>query len=186
MSPKPARADAEPSPLRESAVLVPVYLDAAGEIRIVLVVRTPGGLHGGQVAFPGGKQDPDDDSPRATAIRETWEEIGLPSEAITVIDELPVIETRTTGFRIAPFLARIVRPAAWALDPREIAEVLEPSVAELLDAESHSESVEQFPTWPEQRRIAFHRIGPHRLWGATYRILHPLLPRLAAGEWTLS
>jgi 8-oxo-dGTP pyrophosphatase MutT (NUDIX family) len=186
MSPEPARAEARGVPRRESAVLVPVYRVPAGEIRIVLVVRTPGGLHGGQVALPGGKQDPDDTSPRATAIRETREEIGLLPESITILESLPVIETRTTGYRIAPFLARIVRPSAWTLNRREIAEVLEPTVAELMDAGSRGESIETFPTWPEPVRIEFHRIGPHRLWGATYRILRPLLPRLAAGEWTLS
>ena len=43
----------------------------------------------------------------------------------------------------------------------------------------------RFEPWPEPRLIEFYRVGPHRLWGASYRILQPLLPRLLAGEWTL-
>ena len=184
--PEPARADAEErTPLRASAVLVPVYRDAGGALRIVLVVRTHGGVHGGQIAFPGGKRDPDDASLRATAIREAGEEIGLAPESIEIVDELPVIETRTTGYRITPFLARIVRPPAWAMDTREVAEVLEPTVGDLLDPDAYGESVEQFPTRPSPQRIAFFRVGPHRLWGATYRILHPLLARLASGGWSI-
>jgi hypothetical protein len=45
--------------------------------------------------------------------------------------------------------------------------------------------MERFPQWPDPVRIAFYRVGPHRLWGLSYRILHPVLPRLLAGEWPL-
>lgn len=179
----PPASAATPKPLRDAAVLVPVYRDAGGERRIVLVLRTHGGLHGGQIALPGGKHEAADPSLRTTALREAWEEIGLAPDAVEVLEDLPVLETRTTGYRIAPFLARIERPPVWTLDAREIAEVLEPRVADLLDPAAHGESVEQFETWTEPRRIAFYRIGPHRLWGATYGILSPLLPRLAAGAW---
>ena len=58
-------------------------------------------------------------------------------------------------------------------------------VSDLLRPGVHGESVERFPNWPEPVTIAFYRIGEHRLWGATYRILAPLLPRIAAGEWPL-
>jgi 8-oxo-dGTP pyrophosphatase MutT (NUDIX family) len=172
-------------PLRDAAVLAPVHRDAAGELRIVLVVRTHGGTHGGQIALPGGKHEPTDPSLEATALREAWEEIGLPPGAADILAELPVLETRTTGYRIAPFLARIMRPLVWTPDPREVAEVLEPRVADLLDPTAHGESLERFANWPEARMIAFTRVGPHRLWGATHRILSPLLPRLAAGEWEI-
>ena len=39
------------------------------------------------------------------------------------------------------------------------------------------------PGWPEPREIPFYRLGPYKLWGATYKIVEPLLPRLLAGEW---
>lgn len=171
-----------PRPLRDAAVLVPCYRDGEGTVRIVLVLRTSGGQHGDQIALPGGKRDPGDPSLRATALREAWEEIGLAPDAVEVLAELPVLETRTTGYRIAPFLGRITRPAVWAPDPREVAEVLEPRVDDLLDPAAHGESVERFAGWSEPRRIAFYRIGPHRLWGATYRILSPLLEPLRNGS----
>ena len=60
---------------RIAAVLVPVFRDAAGLLRLVLIVRTDRGLHGGQLAAPGGKVDPGDESLLATALRETEEEI---------------------------------------------------------------------------------------------------------------
>ena len=178
-----AGARAGPAARREAAVLVPIFRDAASELRLVLVLRAEGGLHGGQLAFPGGKREPGDRTALDAALREAAEETGLDPRRVVVLAELPVLETRTTNFRIAPFLARVERPEHWRPAPDEIAEVIEVPVAELIRPEAHGESIERFPTWPEPRAIGFYRVGPHRLWGATYRILQPLLPRLAAGEW---
>lgn len=171
------------APRRDAAVLVPIFRDAGGELRLVLVRRAAGGLHGGQLAFPGGKREPGDRTALDTALREAAEETGLDPRRVEVLAELPVLETRTTNFRIAPFLARVTPPERWSPAPAEVAEVIEVKVADLVRPEAHGESVERFPTWPEPRTIGFYRVGPHRLWGATYRILQPLLPRLAAGEW---
>ncbi len=170
---------------RESAVLVPAYRDAAGALRLVLVRRAAGGLHGGQLAFPGGVREPGDDSLLATALREAGEEIGLDPARVAVLAELDAIVTRTTNFHIAPFLARIERPDAWRPAFREVAEVLEPEVEALARDDARGEAVETFGTWPGPQRVPFIRVGEHRLWGATHRIVEPLLPRLLAGEWAL-
>ena len=164
---------------RESAVLVPLFRDAADRLRVVIVRRAAGGFHGGQLAFPGGKRETADASLLDTALREAYEEIGLPPASVEVIEALPVLHTTTIGLHIAPFLALIARPAAWTPDPHEIAEVLEPAVADLV----RDEGLESFAGWPAPRRVEFFRVGPHRLWGATYRILAPLVPRLLAGDW---
>jgi len=170
---------------RESAVLVPVYRDEAGSLRLVLVRRAAGGLHGGQLAFPGGTVEPGDESPRAAALREAEEEIGLAPAGVTVLAELEVVETRTSNFRIAPFLARIERPLYWRPAFREVAEVFEPGAAELADPGARGEAVENFGTWLAPMKVKFIRVGDHRLWGATLRILDPLLPRLLADEWPI-
>ena len=166
-------------------MLVPLFRDAEGRVRLVIVRRAAGGLHGGQLAFPGGKRDPGDATLLATALREAREEIGLDPATVEVLAELAAVEVQVTGHRITPFLARVARPREWQADRREIAEVLEVPLAELARPESHGESLERFGPWPEPRLIAWYRVGPHRLWGASYRILRPVLPRLLAGEWPL-
>lgn len=172
-------------PLVDAAVLVPVYRDDAGDLRIVLLRRTDGGAHGGQIAFPGGKRERDDASLVDTALREATEEIGLDADNVDVLVTLPEVVTITTGYRIVPFLARVRVNGPWKPEPREVAEVFDVRLADLALPQAHGESVEQFPEWPEPRRIEFYHLGEHRLWGATYRILEPIVPRLLRGDWNL-
>lgn len=171
--------------LQDAAVLVPVFRARDGELRVVLVRRTETGIHGGQIAFPGGKRASDDEPLLQTALREANEEIGLETELVTVLGELTVVETSVSGFRIQPFLARIQPPARWRLQKREIAEIFEAKIGDLLEPASHGEEEWRLPGWPAPRKIRFYRVGGRKLWGATYRILHPLLPRLMAGDWDL-
>jgi 8-oxo-dGTP pyrophosphatase MutT (NUDIX family) len=166
-------------------VLVPVFRGPDGGVRVVLVRRGEGGIHGGQIAFPGGRREPRDRDALDTALRESEEEIGLPRAAVEVLAALPPFETRTTGFRIEPFLARVRPPARWTPAPGEIAEVLEVPLAHLAAPGTRGSALERFADWPHPMRIEFFRIGPHRLWGATFRILDPLVPRLLAEEWTV-
>ena len=168
---------------QEAAVLVPVYRAGDGDLVVVLLRRTDGGVHGGEIAFPGGKREERDPSPLDTALREAHEEIALDPSGVTVLEVLPVVDTITTRFRIHPFLARVTPPPAWRPDPREVAEVIEMKTGRLVDPAAHGAEVWSFPEWPEPRRIRFIRVGSHKLWGATYRILHPLLPRIVSGEW---
>jgi 8-oxo-dGTP pyrophosphatase MutT (NUDIX family) len=172
----------KPNPLIESAVLVPVFRRADGVLRVVFVWRSEFGVHGGQIGFPGGKCEPADRSLIETALRETQEEIGLVRERVEVIEALPAVETLTSAYRIFPFLARIDPPRAWRRCSDEIMEVLEGSVDDLARPEAHGEDMADLPTWPGPRPVPFVRLGPHRIWGATYRILQPLLPRLRANQ----
>jgi len=168
--------------LDDAAVLAPVYRDEAGALRMVFIRRTNHGIHGGQIAFPGGRREAGDASYVETALREAHEEIGLDPASARVLAELPVITTYSSGFRIHPFLASI-RPASWRPQAAEVSEVLEVPVQDLAREDLRGESHERFPGRDAPVRIEFLRLGPHRLWGATWRIVQPLLPRLIAGEW---
>jgi 8-oxo-dGTP pyrophosphatase MutT (NUDIX family) len=170
----------------EAAVLAPVYRDAEGRLRLVLILRGPRGVHGSQIALPGGRREPGDADLLATALREAQEEIGLDPSWVEPLSPLPIVETATTGYLISPFLGRLRdRPAAWRPQESEVAAVLDVLVDDLTVPEAHGEEVQWFPSWPEPRRMPYYQVGEHRLWGATYRIVHPLLPRLLAPEWRI-
>ena len=167
----------------DAAVLIPVYRSQDGELHIVMILRNPGGVHGGQIAFPGGKHDPEDETMLDTALREVREELGLIVERNDVLAELPMEQTRTTGYRVFPFLARIAVPDRWQIAEREIAEVVDVKLTDLTRRDAHDKMIGRFPTWEKAQQVSFYRIGEHRLWGLSYRILQPVLARLVAGEW---
>jgi 8-oxo-dGTP pyrophosphatase MutT (NUDIX family) len=169
--------------ITESAVLVPIHGSGAGDYKVVLVRRSDNGLHGGELAFPGGKRISSDRTLLDTALREVREEIGLKRESIDIIEALPAVETITTGFRIFPFLGRIVPMQPWIPDENEIAEIIEVPVALLADPGAQGEEIKDLPNFSGPQRIPFIRIGSYKLWGATHRILQPLIPSLVKGEW---
>jgi len=180
-------SDSDAISFLDAAVLVPVFRDPAGELRLVMIRRTARGLHGGQLAFPGGRPEPEDDgSMLETAIRETGEEIGLERDRIRILGELPRVDTISTSFRIHPFLSEIDHPGEWRKEPAEVDEVLELAVDAMLHPDAVQLGSVNAPNWTEPRRIAYFRVGEDKLWGASFRILRPLLTRLAAGEWAIS
>lgn len=92
--------------------------------------------HAGQPAFPGGGREDHDLDASMTALREAWEEIGLDPDGVEVLTELPTLHIPVSGYDVTPVLAWWREPAPeslWAKDEREVARVLQPSVAELTD-----------------------------------------------------
>lgn len=164
---------------KKAAVLVPVYRRDDGEVVVILVRRTEGDTHGGQIAFPGGKISNSDRSFLETALREADEEIGLPPENVQIIRQLPNVFTNSSNFEITPFLGKIKRPVDWRLSQEEIADIIETTVKKLLDPHLHGQETLNFPNWDKPRDVPFIRIGKHKLWGASYRILEPILKELS-------
>ena len=170
--------------LRTAAVLVPVYRDADGELRIVLVVRADdGGQHGGQLGLPGGKPEAGDADLLATALREAKEEVGLDPAAVEVVATLTPLATRATGWLVHPFLGRIPPDTAWRLQEAEIVGILTPAALALADPDSRSLLPFTSLHFREPLLVDGIDVDGHVLWGMTLRLLDELLPRLLAGEW---
>jgi 8-oxo-dGTP pyrophosphatase MutT (NUDIX family) len=117
----------------KAAVLVPVYRDEDGRVRVILTKR-PDHMrtHPGDVVFPGGRLE-DGEDPEATAKREACEEIGLPESGVDVIGGLSPVTTRDPGNLIVPVVAKVVRPSEFTLQQEEVASVIEPALVDLLD-----------------------------------------------------
>ncbi|HEY1512593.1 MAG TPA: CoA pyrophosphatase [Gaiellaceae bacterium] len=166
-----------------AAVLAPVYRDVAGALRIVLIVRTDRGHHGGQLAFPGGRVDDEDESLVATALREAEEEIGLDPSCVSVIADLSPVRSGPTNMEVFAFLGRIPDGVEWRPNREEVVEVLTPTVAELWDPAIRREHLFTNALWPEGLLVDGIPVGERVLWGMTLRLLDDLVPRLLAGEW---
>lgn len=181
----PATPRAPGGPTIPAAVLVPVFRDAKGRLRLVLVVRGDHGIHGGQLGLPGGRAEPADAGLVETALRETEEEIGLPREQVEVVAALPALDSGVSAFRVHPFLARVPADARFQLRADEIVGLLTPLVDDLADPAARRELPFSSRALPDGLLVDGISIEGHVLWGLTLRLLEPLLPRLLAGEWEL-
>ena len=161
---------------RAAAVLVPVY-GVAGEELLVLTRRTDRvEYHKGQIAFPGGVRDEGDAGPVETALRESWEEIGLRPADVEVLGQLDDHVT-TTGFCITPVVGVIrYSPYPFRPNPEEVAELFEVPLRWLLDP-AHMKS-RTLQGRGEPVVDYFWEYRGHVIWGATGRILKGLVELL--------
>jgi 8-oxo-dGTP pyrophosphatase MutT (NUDIX family) len=117
--------------LRDAAVLL-VLVERDGTDHVLFNVRRHDlPAHAGQVSFPGGARDGDEDAV-ACALRETEEELGVPHDALRVLARLPD-RVSIAGYLVAPFVARLDRPVPYAPDPSEVADVFEVPLRALLE-----------------------------------------------------
>lgn len=156
-------------------MLVPLFLDAEGEPHAVFTRRRSDlRRHAGEISFPGGRRDPEDETLADTALREAEEEIGLPASQVSVLGELSATATFVTNYLIHPFVGLIPAGLTWRPSAAEVDAVLELSLAELRTARTRTQI--------ERRGFTFetdaYLIGEHLIWGATARIVDHLLERL--------
>jgi 8-oxo-dGTP pyrophosphatase MutT (NUDIX family) len=164
------------SDLVSAAVLVPVT-DHGGP-HLVFTKKTSGvPHHKGQFSFPGGLVETRDGSRVETALREAWEEIRLPAEAVEVLGLLDDTPTRATNFVITPVVGIVRDPVEFRPDGREIERVIEVPLATLRDP-----SIFRTELWErdgEPHPVLFYQVSAEDLvWGATARILSQFLALL--------
>ena len=164
----------------QAAVLVPLVL--RDELTVLLTQRTAHlSTHSGQVAFPGGRQDPQDRDAAATALREAQEEVGLDAQHVEVLGTLPVYETGT-AFMVTPVVALVQPDAPLQANPYEVADIFEVPLRFLLDPAHHQRHRLH---WQGLERewfsMPFHDAGQERyIWGATAGMLRNFYRFLSA------
>lgn len=159
-----------PGELDRAAVLIPIYADHDGDLRLILTKR-PDTMptHAGHIAFPGGRPDPGDRDPTATALREAYEEVGIPPEEVEVLGFLPPIDTVQFRLMVVPVVGRLASPPDLVPSPREVVRVYHPSLSELSDDDRwHAEQWNGHEVW-------FYELEGDTLWGATAMMTRRLL-----------
>lgn len=157
----------------DAAVLVPLFAGVRGLTAVFTERHADLRKHAGEISFPGGRRDPGEHL-LDTALREAEEEIGLPRGQVRVLGALPPIGTFVSGFRIYPFVGMIPAGTAWRIQEREVEQVLELVVADLVAGHRHER------LWRKgvPVRTSTYTVDGHLVWGATARIVHSLLQRL--------
>ena len=163
--------------LAKAAVLLPLY-DAGGEPHVLFTVRSElVEHHKGQISFPGGAFDATDADLRHTAVRETFEEIGVAIDHVEIIGQLDEMIT-ISNFLVRPFVGRITEPGPYpfAHSEIEVAEILEVPLSHLRE----DANVVIEPRLYQGREILAYSytFRNHLIWGATARILKQFLDLL--------
>jgi len=158
----------ETEELRPAAVLVPIVKREAG-LTVLFTQRTDHLYdHAGQISFPGGRSETHDASPAATALRETFEEIGLPHTHVEVLGSLPEYTT-VTGYHVTPVVGLVSPPLEFKLDAFEVAEAFEVPLTFFLDPFNHQRNTLQYQG--RTRHYYAMPYGQRYIWGATAGML---------------
>lgn len=173
---QPENTSLSPQPLTRAAVLVPLVF-RENSLKVILTKRTmhlP--THAGEIAFPGGKMDASDRDLVHTALRETFEEIGLEEAHITPFGAGDNYRTGT-NFLITPIVAMIDSDAKFVKNHNEVAEIFELDFEHLFDMRNHQS---RSAMWKGQMRQYYVIESAGReVWGVTAAIIRSISIRMS-------
>lgn len=152
----------------EAGILVPVT-NSPGQPKIVFTLRSANlSTHRGQVAFPGGKRDPDDHSLAATALRETHEEIGLPPEHVHIVAPLSQVMSRY-GILVTPYVGVVPSDYPMQANPAEIESIFQVPIDYFL--EDRRERTDALSFLNQTFYVPCYRWERYQIWGLSAVVL---------------
>jgi 8-oxo-dGTP pyrophosphatase MutT (NUDIX family) len=169
------RSTIAPGAPRNAAVLVPIVMRPEGSA--VLLTERASGMrnHSGQIAFPGGRMDPEDETPVETALREAEEEVGLERRHVQPLGYLDAYLSSSNYF-VLPVVAAVAPDLTLRVNPHEVAEAFEVPLDFLMDEDNHElharswrGGIRQYYAMP---------YGPRYIWGVTAGILRNMHEKL--------
>jgi len=158
---------------RKAAVMM-LFYPKNEETHLVLIIRNSyPGVHSSQIAFPGGKVEEVDTDLKATALRETHEEIGIHPIKIQVIRDFSSVYIPPSNFLVFPFLGVSSSELEFTLQEEEVAGIVEMPLSLLLDDTIISMKTLE-TSYAKSIEVPVFQIGNHSVWGATAMMLSEL------------
>lgn len=155
---------------RKSGVLLLIY-PVKNQFHTVFILRpTYKGVHSGQIAFPGGKEEEVDDTIVDTALRETEEEIGVSRKIITPIGSLSSLYIPPSNSLVTPSVGFVDSRPTFIPDPREVAAVLESPISHFFDEKNSGTKNIQLAQGL-LKEVPYFDLNGHIIWGATAMML---------------
>ncbi|MFS4482813.1 NUDIX hydrolase [Hyunsoonleella sp. 2307UL5-6] len=156
---------------KKAGVLALFYPNADKQMQVVFILRKSyKGVHSAQVSFPGGKVEPKDKNLKDTAVRETFEEVGVPIEDITVIKKLSQVYIPPSNFCVQPYIGVVAQQPIFKKQEREVEQIIEVKLLDIINDDniilkniktSYSVDIE----------VPAFKLNDFTIWGATAMIL---------------
>ncbi len=169
-----------PETARESSVMLLLFsedYDAQSDklllehsnLQFVLIKRNDDGHpHSGQISFPGGKYEESDKNFENNAIRETFEEVGVPIENINILDKLTPLYIPVSNYKVNPFVGYSTQKLEFIPDHSEVAYVIKVTIKDLVEAKIQTKKIDRYG---KNFTIPFFELSNHHVWGATAMLL---------------
>src|SRR5680860_371030 len=171
------RARSEQKNPKKAGVMALFYPDSHNETHLLLILRKshPKDVHSNQIGFPGGKAEKQDVDLMATALRETWEEVGVSPEKIEVIKGCSEIYIPPSNFEVQPFMGLYRNRELEPFVPQksEVAALIEVRLSALLDdANLFTETLTT--SYAQNVSVPAFKLNGYTVWGATGMMLNEM------------
>lgn len=156
---------------KRAGVLAMFYPNTSNETHLALILRkTYNGVHSAQIGFPGGKYEDDDKTLKHTAIRETWEEIGVPVHQIKIVKQMTEVYIPPSNFYVQPFIGITNETPKFIKQDDEVEDIVEVSLSHFLDENNVSNKLVA-TSYTAKIEVPAYELNGHVVWGATAMML---------------
>jgi len=154
-----------------AGVLAMFYPNSFHQTHLALILRkTYKGVHSAQIGFPGGRYEDEDKTLKMTAIRETWEEIGVPEHQIKVIKQMTEVYIPPSNFYVQPFIGITAQTPNFVKQEDEVEDIIEVPLSHFLD-ERIVVTKSVATSYTVKIDVPAYELNGHVVWGATAMVL---------------